>query len=623
MSAALAYEIPSEFQSSPAVVLEDTRDWAIDVKGPSSYKVKVRILLQDRRGFDLADQAFTYRSTDSELKRFEARTILPSGETITVPADMRTERTLYREGELEYRVVQFTFPAIEDGAVIEWEYELEREDWRFIRTWELQRDIPVIESSFATSWKKRSKYSYQIWEYSRMPSDEWCTRSELKEERGYYLRETSCRMVPGFKEEDWAPPEEETRLEMIFIIGYGHLAPHFRSWGMINRSWSEDIEEFLAEREKVVALAGTLTSAEQSEAMTVDRIYTYVQENIKIRPSTGGMIDIDGVAKSVDDVLERGGGPGDDVTLLTLALLQAAKIEVDPVVVVDRRDGKMAWKYPGYSQVDHLLLRVKTDGQTGFLDPGCRGCQAGIPNWMYMDSDENGIVLEARRSTPLKVTVDLVPAEYNSERRQEDVTLDQDGIARVEGKVNWYGLQDLYRRKSWRQLSESAKRQTMIRRLPGDIDEVSIDLTDSDDLSTNIGATYRYRRMDLATVAGDQILLSPTDFFTKRLRFAIDHDRQHAVTLRYPFAVRTANTFKLPEGWSVDKLPSKIRIEGPGMSFECLWSREEAAGGLGWTGLLLVETIEIAVEDYRALLQFIGSVKHVMRGGIALTQSEE
>jgi translation initiation factor IF-1 len=212
---------------------------------------------------------------------------------------------------------------------------------------------------------------------------------------------------------------------------------------------------------------------------------------------------------------------------------------------------------------------------------------------------------------------------HNSERRQENVTIEEDGAAWIDGTVGWYGLQDLYRRKSWRKLSESAKRQAVIKRLPGDIDDVTVELTDSDDLTTNIGATYRYRRMDLATVAGDQILLNPTDYFARKFRFAVDLDRQHAVTLRYPFAVRSATTFTLPENWTAGNLPSKMRIEGPGMSFECLWSHDEAEGTLAWTGLLLVETIEISVEDYPALLQFVGSVTNVMRGGIVLTRSGE
>ena len=52
--------VPEEFRSESAVVLEDSRVWTVDAKGPATFTVKKRILLQSRRGFDLADQSFGY-----------------------------------------------------------------------------------------------------------------------------------------------------------------------------------------------------------------------------------------------------------------------------------------------------------------------------------------------------------------------------------------------------------------------------------------------------------------------------------------------------------------------------------------------------------------------------------
>ncbi|MCP3977890.1 MAG: DUF3857 and transglutaminase domain-containing protein [bacterium] len=616
------HAVPERFRSEPAVVLEDTRVWTVDVEGSATFSIKKRILLQDRRGFDLADQGFGYSKPGGEVVGFAARTVLPNGEVVDVPEDLRRDSLLYKEGEDEYRYVQFTFPAVEEGAVIEWEYEIRREHWTLIREWTLQRDVPVLETRFTTREKRRKKYSYEIWLYARVPYEQWCETRPRELQKGFTTREIVCREIPAFRDEDWSPPEEDTRAELIFNIGPGWRAPHLYSWANVGEGWQKEIEEFLSTSSEAKKLAVSLTESARSDAEKVDAIYSHVQRNIKLRRVGMRIGDLRGEAENVDELLARGGGKPDHVTMLVLAMLRAVGVEVTPIVVVDRRDGKMVWKYSGYYQADHLMLEVETDGHEGFLDPSCRDCQPGIPAWPYTSEIQNGIVIERAGSLPRKVHVTPVPAELNSERSVEHVVLHADGNAEVEGEITWHGQRDVDVRRRWRLLSESARRDAIVRRLPGAATEVDVEIADPEDAGVGLRATYSYQDPGAAFAVEGNLLIEPGDVFTGKLRFSLDFDRQHPVWIRYPFAVRSQRIFTTPEGYVAGQLPERSEIEGPGLTFRQMWAADTASRQLQWTGLLIVRREEISAEEYPEYVEFVNDLHRALRDGVALRRSE-
>ena len=117
-------EIPEEFRDAPAVVLEDRRSWEIFPRSYAEYKVKQRILVTDPRGFDAADQLIVYDAHDSEISSLRARTVLLNGEVVDVTEDLKHDSELFKSEEVEWRSLQFTFPAVSPGAILELDYHL-------------------------------------------------------------------------------------------------------------------------------------------------------------------------------------------------------------------------------------------------------------------------------------------------------------------------------------------------------------------------------------------------------------------------------------------------------------------------------------------------------------------
>jgi hypothetical protein len=603
----------------PGVVLEDTRSWNVDIKGKTRYRVKVRVLIQDRRGFDLADQHLVYHPPNAVLKQFSAATRLPSGESIPVPQELQHENTVYRDEDHEVRVLQFTFPAVRPGAILEWEYEIEEAHPLFVRYWELQRDVPVLQARFTARTKERSNYSYTTLVYSRVPYDDWCTVDVKQEKGGDMTTDVSCRDVPGYRDERWAPPEEDTRLELVLSLTDTHRAAHLHLWSDLNLNWSNDIEKFLSQRQQLRKLALSLVDGAASDAEKVERIDRYVRRELKLRASYAeGLEGTQGEAESVDDVLARGGGPGNDVTLVTLAMLKEAGIDAEPVLVQDRSDGRLVWDYPRFNQTDHLMLRLSLDGKETFLDPACKECRVGLPDWRYCSDEPNGVLVRSASSTPRRVTVGFVPASINLESRSERVVLQEDGSAAVEGRIVWHGQQAAGVRRSWRDVSRSARREDVIERLPGDVSDPAVEVSDPDDLDVDPSARYSYRRADRTIEVGGRLLIGPPDVFSSRLRLPFHLERQHAIWLRYPFAVDSEVTFVVPEGFAAPELPAATALESAGARFESRWSRGDRPQELVWTGRLTVDDVWIDPTSYRDLAGFVDRLRRVLGGGLIL-----
>jgi hypothetical protein len=74
--------------------------------------------------------------------------------------------------------------------------------------------------------------------------------------------------------------------------------------------------------------------------------------------------------------------------------------------------------------------------------------------------------------------------------------------------------------------------------------------------------------------------------------------------------------FQLPGGFVASELPPKATVEGPGLSFEGLWSKGEKTGTVVWVGKLLVKTIEIDANRYPEARRFMQELRIALRQGV-------
>jgi hypothetical protein len=610
-----ADELPEEFRGSPAVILQDTRDWDVVPHRRATYSVSRRLLVLERRGFRFADQHVSYDKRQGSIESFYARTILPDGEVISVPDDLRNELVTFKDEDQEWRSLHFTFPKMRVGAVLEWGYALTEKDPSVMKWWEVQDEIPVIEARFSLHARQPSTFSPPGGKaYSRVDYGDHCkvVREELGPRNSEF--EMLCQNVPARVEEPRSPPEQDTNID--FIISWGRAGFGVTDWTGKADLWRRSVEFYITKRSAVAALAAELADAGMSDEEKLNAIYDFIKRKMEVRtvyyaPRQRGR---QSTFESVDEMLASGGGLPPEITMLTLALLREAGVAASPVLAHDRSAGRFAPLFPDLSQANHLMLRVNIEGQQAIIDPSCLHCEAGTPDWRYCDSRPNALMIDGF-ATPFGIGT--VPAKHNGEVREEHATLSTDGSATVHGTVTWTGHSEVDRRREWDGLAETTRQDRFRATLVGDVSELTVDVSDPEEFFEHLSASYQLHRHDLPPLPDGTLLVRPPDVFTPRLPLPLQEERIHPVWLPYSYAMRSKIVFKLPKGYRIEDLPDKGEsVIGAGMMFKHKWSEGPGREEVTWEGLLTVGRTNIQVEHYGDAREFAQRLRQVLRGGV-------
>jgi hypothetical protein len=314
---------------------------------------------------------------------------------------------------------------------------------------------------------------------------------------------------------------------------------------------------------------------------------------------------------NVDDVISRGGGTDNEVTLVAFAMLQEARIQVRPILAHDRTTGVFESNILGGA--DHLMLELHVNDSPWFWDPSCRYCAPGMPHWRYCDVVPNAIALDG---TFRSFAVQPSPADQSVTEVVERNSITAEGVATIEGRTVWTGHEAVWMRESWESLPHDAREDGFRRLLPGVIDDLNLTMTDPQDPQTPLQVNYMFTRENVPRADDGRLMLFPPDHLTVHLPVPLEEERLNDIWIPFRFSVRQETTFELPAGFAmVGNLQDKTTIRGPGMSFSCVWNRNDDAD-LVWSGSLEISTTRIGVEDYDKAVVFLGAVRKALRTGV-------
>lgn len=128
--------------SADAYVLHDQVNHEIYKHNFSFRKrtiVHRRLKLFQASSFERSDVEIGYFTETEKVKGLKAAIYLPSGEII----DLDRRDFIREEEDDDFSVVKFTFPQVTEGAVIEYQYEVESESIIQTDKYYFQEDIPV------------------------------------------------------------------------------------------------------------------------------------------------------------------------------------------------------------------------------------------------------------------------------------------------------------------------------------------------------------------------------------------------------------------------------------------------------------------------------------------------
>jgi hypothetical protein len=322
-----------------------------------------RIKILDKSGLDYANVVLSYVHQNGleSVRDVSAQTInLVNGKTKTLEVN---KNNIFDEEMDEYWAqVRFTLPSVAPGSIIEYKYSFSTENLYFIKPWFFQNEIPTLWSELRV--EPSQNLSYNIVKFGKQ------LRKTSNTENRWALRD-----LPSYKSASFVFHPEDYAEQIHFqLLSYEKWKGPIRGGGLetinVLRDWDELGEEVLGRfgyyfnhRKDITDITQTLTADAKTDEESVQRIYDYVVKNYKwndywsIQPG-----------QTFNQLSKNQSGNSAEINLMLIAMLKAAGITADPVLVSTRHHGKVVESFPLLSQFNNLIARVELEGAPHFLD---------------------------------------------------------------------------------------------------------------------------------------------------------------------------------------------------------------------------------------------------------------
>lgn len=548
--------VPGE-PNAPAVILFKKAEflmWGYDSQGAISS----RLLVQERRkilteqGKDLAEVAVAHNDL-IRLAGFKGRTVLPDGSEVPLGSDARFERK--ESKRFGRKVTTVTFPKVEVGAILDYQYELRFESIYFLEPWFFSDELPVLHSEMV--FKVPREIQTQSW--SRDPFKVGLQRETKTSSRGTEVRVWG-ENLPAVPDDPYGLPFADLATQMMIVPAIYQDHDQYQklldSWtsvcAMLEESYGKARRKDGGVARKAKEIAAAADTAGAGARPKAEALYRFVRDEIETEDLPGIFL-VEG--SSVEKTLSKKLGDPAEKALLLQSLLSAAKIDARLVWAADRRHGQIDPQVANPFWFDTILVAVDLSGEQPervYLDPTDRALAFGRLRYGYEGTP--ALIHDAKK--PQGIVLPEAPHDQNARRAVLDLALDAEGRLAGKGEVTFTG-HHAWERIDWQDddaATLEAWKKWLGEEYPGfQIDEVRFE-EKPDEQTARVSWTMEQREED---VLGDEVSLAPSrPLGPTRQPFVQDASKRRSpVLFLYPDRDEVELHLRWPEGWKLESEP--------------------------------------------------------------------
>ncbi len=543
-----------------AIILSDMGIATLNYDGNKFYvelirDVKIRIV--NSNGFDYANIELPF-SVNDRLATYRASTFnLRDGEIVETPIPKKS--FILDNASRSSRILRFNFPDVHEGSVLEYSYDVILRDYavNILVPWEFQADIPVISSSLTVAYPEffiyRSIFSGSALSVNSSRSfknSSFFRESVRTNIISYYVQD-----MPAFREEVFIKSKEEHLTKISFELASVEFPGS--SMEEINPTYETLSKELLERTDFGGALSKTgflkktaadITAGATDEVEKLKKIHEYVSGKIL----WNGIEDFT-ASDPLKVIFNEEKGNSADINLLLIAMLRAANIKADPVILSTRSNGTMNQVSAMMRQFNYVLAFVNADDSSYLVDATdpLRPFDALPFNCL---NDAGRLISETDSRF-----VELRDNKKNSTAAIIDLTLDQKGILSGEIKTKYSGINAYDIRKmimlegknGYLDLMKAASTEIEIT----DFSLENLELRDSD-----IIETVKINIHNGTQAAGDRLLFNPFLSPVAEKNIFWQETRNFPVDFGSPSKDLIVLKLKLPSGYSLIEKPADFNI---------------------------------------------------------------
>jgi hypothetical protein len=616
---------PSFDTAADAVVIADvgSSEFVGNVKGWFTLEFRhfKRIKILNKNGFDAATVGIPLYSVGSDGQKIDGLKAytynLENGKVVETKLD---DKSIFTDKVSKHLVnKKFTFPALKEGSIIEYQYTLQSDFFFNLRPWAFQGSYPCLYSEYDVSLPNFFQYvtlsqgflplqrsnpiskttTFRLTLPGGADRDENVSFDDEVVETKYTMRD-----IPSFKEERYTTTIDNYVSKIEFQLAR-YAFPHSMSkdmmgnWLTMSQALMKD-EDFGADLnnnngwmddELRSIVSGTTSPVGQAK-----KIYAYIRDNFTCT-SHGNLY----TSNPIKTVFKNKNGNEADLNLLLVAMLKHDHLNADPVILSTRSNGFTHEVYPLLSRFNYVVAKVDIDSTSYYLDASepwegfghlpefCYNGHARIispdnPMPVYLDADQ---LLERSTTTVFMSNIagkGLLNGRVTSTKGYNESCDIREKIRDKGEKELFKGVQAAYPAE-W------------------EISNASIDsLKVTDD---PVAVSYD---VQLKSDGEDILYFNPMMSEGYKENPFKAAERVYPVEMPYGFDETYVLNMEMPEGYVVDEMPKSARVtfnEDEGM-FEYLIAKNDNI--IQFRSRIQLKKANFKPEDYATLREFFAFV---------------
>ncbi|WNJ16217.1 DUF3857 domain-containing protein [Pontibacter sp. G13] len=454
--------------------------------------------------------------------------------------------------------LKVTFPNVKAGSVIEYSYQLQSYNIRYIRDFYFMSEYPTKEVH--SIFHPADGFYYQHNILGEIVGIQQGSTTDYQGLPGKYF---FGHHIPAFKEEAYSnlPRNFYTRLSysLTNVARSGQYAELISNWTAVIDDYVTDTQYesfmrtggFLKKMYEDVANSGNYSEDPKEQ---VKAIAGYVRDQFSFNDRLN-----EWPIQSIGQLLRKLEGNSAELNLLTIGILREAGIKAYPVAISTRNHGIVNPFNPTSTELNHLVARVELETDTFIIDV----TNGTNPADMIPLRDLNGEGLLLRQG--LAKWVPIEPNHTFKSSHSIGASLWRSGTLDLNMNLKYQGYQASVQKGKYAEAeSEEAYFDAEFLSEAPQSELSSIEISGTEGESQSFNVKCEVSTDDFTEVIGDRIIVYPMLFWTlDESPFKLEK-RNYPVDYRAPIEERIVLTLEIPEGYEVEEIPGDKRFMLPG-----------------------------------------------------------
>jgi len=275
-----------------------------------------------------------------------------------------------------WKTKKFVFPNVKVGSIIEYKYVLETPFLFNLPDWTFQDQIPTVYSEYKVSMIPFYEYAFivqRISKFARQESsvskyDKWGYGVKFQDKTHLY----AMKDIPAFRDESYISSPQDYLMKMDFQLArvrrpHGATQEIVSTWLKLCEDLMDHVKfgKYLKKSGKIAKniLENEIDITDKNETNLQKAIINYIKTNFNWNG-----VNSKYASKKPKEFYEQKSGNSTDVNLFMCALLKAAGIDAQPLILSTRNHGKIRGTYSFSHFFNYTIVMVKGDNKSYLTD---------------------------------------------------------------------------------------------------------------------------------------------------------------------------------------------------------------------------------------------------------------